>query len=486
MTKRKLQARAAIRQNFYLFVLRVLHELYPGELTSYNIGYLEALCRALQDVVDGRTRRLLGTVPPRHLKSTCGSVALPAFMLGHHPYWEILLLSYGDDLLGVHSEQFRQVIRSLWYQAAFPGVEIRKGQDRASEVVTTAGGRRKAVSIQGGITGRGADVVIMDDMMKADDIHSDTMRERAKQVYRGTIRSRQNDQTNVREIALQQRLGVDDFAGYLLDTGTFQHFNLPLVAEMDEEFPVYNGRTYRRREGDILNPDRMSPDAVEDLRRTMGEPVFQSQYQQNPSIVGDNSIRFEEIAKSEYPPDRSLCAPVIQSWDPAFTVNPTSDFSVCTTWGRYEARWHLLDVLRRRMDFVELQRRVVAMRSRWMADKVVVELDGSGRALVQQLRQEGNPWITGTKTGLKNKEQRLIDQAARLVSGDFVIPTRVSWFNELRREFMAFPNGNHDDQVDSISQFVAWISSGRGRSFLDTNPTTGRRRMAGRRSRRRN
>lgn len=476
MTTRKQQAQAALRKNFYLFVLKVLYQLYDDDLTSLEINYLEAMCRAIQDVVEGRTPRLLITIPPRHLKSTCAAVALPAFVLGLFPNWEIMVVSYGDDLLKIHSDQFRQILASAWYKRLFPNVSIRRGQDRADEIVTTRGGRRKAVSLQGSITGRGVDLVIMDDMMKADDIHSDTKREQAKQVYRETIRSRQNDQRNPREIVLQQRLGVDDFAGYLMDTQTFMHFNLPLVAEDEQSFQLYNGLTYTRGIGDILNPDRMTHQDIEDLRRTVSEQVYQCQYQQNPEVIGSGAVRFGEIATCDLPPDHKLCAPVVQSWDPAFTTNPGSDYSVCTTWGLYDHKWYLLDLLRQKMDFPDLKRRIIAMRNQWSADQVVIELDGSGQNLVRQLMDEGHrKWVIGTKVGVKNKEDRLIEQSDRLISGDYVLPRQAPWFYELRREFLAFPDGNNDDQVDSISQFVAWINGRRGNALMETDPVTGRR-----------
>lgn len=475
----RARLRALLRERLDFFCIKVLGQLFPEDLASANIPYLEAMCRAMQDVLEGITPRLLITIPPRHLKSTCAAAALPAFVLGHHPNWEIFVISYGEDLLRVHSDQFRQVIMSDWYRALFPKVRVRKGQNRADEIVTTKGGRRKASSVQGSITGRGAHLVIMDDMMKADDIHSDTNRERAKTIYRETIRSRQNDQRNPREIVLQQRLGVDDFAGSLIDAGTFRHFNLPLVAEEKQSFPLYNDRLYTRRPGDILNPDRWSQEDIEDLRRTSGEQVYQAQYQQNPDIVGNGAVRFEEIATREHPLDKNLCAPLVQSWDPAFTTNPGSDYSVCTTWGLYQNQWHLLDLMRDKLDFPDLKRRIVAMRTQWNADKVVIELDGSGRNLVRQLMDEGHrSWVIGTSVGVKNKENRLIEQSERLISGDYVFPRQASWFYNLRREFMAFPSGNHDDQVDSISQFVCWINERRGKAFMDTDPRTGKRNRA--------
>ena len=326
-----------------------------------------------------------------------------------------------------------------------------------------------------------ADLVIMDDMMKADDIHSDTKREQAKTLYRETIRSRQNDQRNPREIALQQRLGVDDFAGYLIDTGVFEHFNLPLVAEDEQSFELYNyrgniSRSFNRFPGDILNPDRWTVKEITDLRRTSGELVYQAQYQQNPDIVGNGAVRFEDIATCDLPPSRNHCAPVVQSWDPAFTTNPNSDYSVCTTWGHKNGKWYLLDLMRDKLDFPDLKRRIVAMRNQYHADKVVIELDGSGRHVLQQIRDEGErSWIVGTEVGGKNKENRLIEQSDRLISGDYIFPTQVSWFYDLRREFLAFPNGNYDDQVDSITQFIAWINGRYGNVLLETDPVTGRR-----------
>ena len=156
-------------------------------------------------------------------------------------------------------------------------------------------------------------------------------------------------------------------------------------------------------------------------------------------------------------------------------ASATSDYSVCTTWGRYEGKWYLLDLFRKRMDFTDLKEKIIAMRQLWSADRVIIEADGSGRALSAQIHKEGHQWVKSVRTGNKSKEVRLIDQSARLISGDYVLPSNAKWFRELRREFMAFPAGNYDDQVDSISQFVAWINSNIGRGFLNKDLKTGRR-----------
>ena len=136
---------------------------------------------------------------------------------------------------------------------------------------------------------------------------------------------------------------------------TFTHFNLPLIAEDWQSFPLYRGRNFERSPGDILYPERWSQTVIEDLRKSAGEHVFQAQYQQNPEVVGNQAVRFDEIHTTKTLPPRAQCAPVIQSWDPAFVASATSDYSVCTTWGRYEGKWYLLDLFRKRMDFTDLK-----------------------------------------------------------------------------------------------------------------------------------
>ena len=216
MTREQQRADALRRSNFYIFVIEAFHILHPGAELSKE-PYLEAMCWQLQEVAEGRTQRLLVTVPPRHLKSVCTSVALVAWMLGHNPGLKVIVASYGEDLARRHATDFRKVMQSAMYRRMFPATRIEPRSNRADEMRTTRGGGRKAVSLGGAVTGFGADVIIIDDLMKAQDALSERRREEAREYFEQTLYSRLDDKRRGRIIAIQQRLHEDDFAGYLID-----------------------------------------------------------------------------------------------------------------------------------------------------------------------------------------------------------------------------------------------------------------------------
>lgn len=475
------RANALTSSNFYFFFRKVIAELYPNHADS-TAPYLEALCKAAQDVIEGREPRLLVTLPPRYLKSTCFSVALPAFYLGLHPDRDVMVATYSSEFAGLHAGQFRRVINSEWYQELFPGIAIARGQDRVTEMRLTRGGGRKGVSIEGSATGYGADLVIIDDLVKTGDVTSETMRARARQFYEETLVSRINQKEDPRIIAIQQRLHEDDFAAYLIDKGTFHHVNLPAIATMRQALPLYFDREYARERDDVLWPERESRQALETMRTEIGEYAFACQYQQSPIPRSSALVRFDDIPRIGELPDRQNCAPVIISVDPAFTTEPTSDFTVATIWGRYQEKWYLLDRDRARLDMPDLINRLRMLRARWSPDRVIIEADGSGRALAQQLRtdENGTSCYLVYHTRSLSKEERLINQSARLVSGEFVLPENPPWIEEMRSEFLAFPNGRHDDFVDSVSQALAWLHGNMGRSLMQIDPKTGRRRRPSR------
>ena len=276
---------------------------------------------------------------------------------------------------------------------------------------------------------------------------------------------------------VSQRLHEDDFSAYLLAKGGYRHFNLPAIATQEyDELPLAHGRRFIRRKGDALCPERDDVATLRKLEEEMTRPVFSAQFQQEPVPVGGNEFDFDGIATIPIPPPRIACAPVVQSWDPAFTTDRHSDFSVCTTWGLKVGKWYLLDVSRARLNYPDLVRKVMAHKARWNADHVIIEGGGSGTQLVQQLRRDHRDFsVFVCKTGVTNKEARLIEQSARLLDGRYVIATRPDWYRDLRQEFRAFPNGRNDDQVDSVSQFVAWANSRQGLLRTGTAPEFCRR-----------
>ena len=246
---------AARRQYFSLFLMKVFATLHPGEPPLELAWYLKAICHALTEVHQGNERRLVITVPPRHLKSETASVAFVAWVLGHNPTTKIMVASYSQDLARHHSNLTRTIMESEWYKRDFPHTRISDRGNRALELETTAGGVRKAVSVSGSITGFGADIIIVDDCMKADEALSPTMRESVRNWFDNTLLSRLNDKATGRILSIQQRLHEDGLPAYMVEKG-YRHLNLPAIAEKEELFATGTGTTYHRHIGGLLNPAR--------------------------------------------------------------------------------------------------------------------------------------------------------------------------------------------------------------------------------------
>ena len=442
----------ARRTRLDLFVIKVFETLHPGEPTLHIAWYLQAICYLLEQVWSGDVRRTVITVPPRHLKSITVAVAFAAWALGHRPGMKIMVASYSQDLARLHSSQTRTIMESDWYKRDFPGTRIQDGGNRALELVTTAGGSRKAVSVSGSTTGFGADIIIVDDCMKSDEARSEAVRAGVKEWYDGTLASRLNDKQRGPVVSIQQRLHEDDLPAYLLEKG-FEHLNLPAIGEKEERIALGRGLVHLRKPGDLLNPTREDMATLERLRQELGPAVFAAQYQQDPVAPGGNLLRWEWFKTYDVMPERSAFQKIVQSWDTGMSAAPTSDWSVCTTWGFRDRKWYLVDVFRRRLDYPDLRAAVIRLHKDWQADRVIIEDACSGKSLWQDLRESGpfrplmvKPW--------SSKEERFVGTLGEVEAGNILLPTDAPWLDAFRAELKAFPNGRHDDQVDSFSQAV--------------------------------
>jgi predicted phage terminase large subunit-like protein len=451
-----------LREHLYSFVRRAFETLHHNQ-SFIPTGHVEAICWHLQRVAEGRIRRLLITMPPRYLKTICTSVGFAAWMLGRDPTLKIMVASYGHDLAAKHARDFRTVVEAPWFRRVFPRLRPNPKRNTESEFMTTAMGVRKAVSLGGAVTGHGADILIIDDLMKAEDARSDAERQRVKEFYEQTLFSRLNDKQNGAIIAIQQRLHEDDLAGYLLAKGTFTHLELKAIAEEDEEHALGNGRVYTRRKGDALFPAHEPLATLAEMRKDIGSVAFSAQYQQNPVPPDGNRLRWEWFGTYDERPPRPFFQKVVQSWDTAVTAEPTSDFSACTTWGYREGKWYLLDAYRARLEYPDLKRKVIALRDHWQADSVLVEKANTGFPLCQEFRNErlGRLELCAPRD---DKETRFAVQTAKIESGMVLLPREADWLPAFKRELLGFPNGRHDDQVDSMTQFLDWIGGRRGRA----------------------
>ena len=229
--------RNALKNEFYAFVEKTFQTVCPGQ-TFWPNWHLEAICHALERVAAGETKRLIILMPPRSLKSICASVALPAWLLGGDPTRRIICVSYSADLAAKHARDCRAVMTAPWYQGVFPSTRLDPTKSAETEFMTTQRGFRLATSTGGTLTGRGGNIMIIDDPMKPADAHSDARRLDLQQWYTNTLLSRLDDKNTGAIVLVMQRLHIDDLAGYLMDQEGWEVLSLPAIADREQGVPT--------------------------------------------------------------------------------------------------------------------------------------------------------------------------------------------------------------------------------------------------------
>lgn len=425
--------------------------------------HLEAYAHYLEEVARARIRRLVISVAPRSLKSISASVAFPAWLLGRDPTKQIVCLSYAQDLAIKNANQCRTVMNAPWYRSAFPGTAISRSKNTETEFETTRGGFRFSTSVGGVLTGRGGDIVIIDDPLKPQEAMSETARTNVNDWFDRTVHSRLNRQVDGAIIIVMQRLHVDDLAGHVLARGGWEHLVLPAIAEMDQAIPIGRGRLHHRRVGDVLDPARQPRWVLEQLQRDIPAFDFAAQYQQSP--VPPKGNMFDTAAAQRYEGDLGAEAGdvIVQSWDTATKPGELNDASVCTTWLARRGAYYLADVFRARLGYPDLRRAVIDLHGRWRPEVVLIEDKSSGQSLIQDLVSD-RVWASPIQPE-GDKVMRAHTATWPFQAGRVVLPRTAPWLGEFEAELRAFPNGKHDDQVDSVSQFLNWARDG-----LDCGP----------------
>jgi len=444
---------AAARTDLYTFVQAAFPIVAGGKSLQRN-WHLEAMTAALTDVLDGKTRRLIITVPPRSLKSICSSVALPAFALGNDPSCRIICVSYSEVLSRKHGNDCRALMHSPLYHRIFPQTRISPSKDTETEIMTTAGGLRLTTSVGGTLTGRGGNLLIIDDPLKPQDAQSESARESLKQWYSSTLLSRLDHKSEGSIIVVMQRLHPDDLVGHLLEQGGWTHLNLPAIAETECSISLGMNRFHHRRIGDLLHPERENEIALAELKRVMGSMEFAAQYLQAPIPIGGNLIKWSWFKIYDSPSSPKSGDRLIVSWDTAMTSNQLSDFSACVVLLVRGETVYLLDVIRARLEYPDLKRTVILQHKRWRQSpasySLLIEKKGSGQSLIQDLYRE-NIHAIGIKPD-GDKILRMAAQAAPIEAGAVHLPRNAPWLDEFKNEILSFPKGRHDDQVDALSQ----------------------------------
>jgi predicted phage terminase large subunit-like protein len=447
---------AILRTHYASFLEKCFTTLNPATPFERN-WHIDVLASRLQDVADGTTTRLIVNLPPRSLKSIATSVGLVAFYLGHHPSADVICASYGMDLAAKFAFDTRRIMTSPWYQAIFP-TRIDPKKSAANNFYTLQGGSRLAGSVTSGITGRGADLVVIDDPAKPDEMWSDGVRETVNEWFRSTVYSRLNNKADARVVLAMQRLHVDDLTGHLLREGGEPWTLLKLAAKADtDETYVYRTpgglTTYSRKAGELLHAARESEETLAQTRAALGNYFYAAQYQQDPVLPDGNLINLKWFPRYAEPPKKFDF--VFQSWDTASKAGELNSFSVGTTWGVRGKAIYLLDVYRKKVEFPDLKRAVIEQARLHRPRVILVEEQSSGIALLQELRRDGLYTLKAVKPD-KDKTMRMRAQTALIENGQVWLPERAAWLPAYEMELMLFPEVPHKDQADSTSQALGY------------------------------
>jgi predicted phage terminase large subunit-like protein len=450
---------AIIRTDFPSFITQAFHVLSPSA-TYYDNWHIHAMAYQLEQVRLGKIRRLIITVPPRSLKSQVCSVAFPAYVLGLDPTKRIIGVSYSQDLATKLSNDCREVMSSRWYQQLFTQTRLSRLKNTETEFATTRMGYRLATSIEGTLTGRGGDIVIIDDPLKPVDALSDSKRERVNNAFLNTIMSRLDDKRTGAIIVVMQRLHEDDLVGRLLREAPQEWpvLSLPAIAEQEEEIEIGGREPHVRRPGDVLHEEREPLSILESYRAQAGSDVFAAQYQQSPVPREGVMIKRTWPRRYDQLPARNSSTMVFQSWDTATKESEQSNYSVCTTWLYHDKKYYLVDVFRERVDYPALRARATSLAKLHTPKTILIEDVGLGSGLVKEMQQAGLPAVAVVPKS--DKRTRMSIQSAKFESGQVFLPNAASWLDALETELLSFPSGRYDDQIDSISQALAYAISG--------------------------
>lgn len=437
-------AEAARRANLSLkhFCIGVRPGFQLARHTLFLIKELEAVER-------GETKRLMVSCPPRHGKTLLVSQLFPAWFLGRNPTKSVIATSYASDLAGDFGRMTRDIVADYAFKGFFPGVGMSSDNSAAHRFGLSLGGRYFAVGIEGVLTGRGADLFIVDDPIKGPQDAASEVQQRALQNWFESVAVTRLEPGG-RIILVQTRWNENDLTGYLLREHAndgWKVVNLPAIAEGPDDL-------LGREEGEALWPEKYDLDELASKRMEGNPGVWASLYQGRPSPPEGAVFKKDWWAYYDTPPEQFRR--ITLSLDTAFKTTTSSDYSVCQIWGETHNAFYLRHQWRARVDFPSLVRVVRDLADQWRPHAVVVENAASGQSLIQTLLAETRLNIVPAEHRGNSKEVRANAASQYVQSGKVFLPQNAGWMPDFMDELSTFPNGAHDDCVDALSQFLNW------------------------------
>ena len=433
-----------VKSDFLSFVKHVWPEFIEG-------SHHKIIADKFNKIAEGKIKRMIINMPPRHTKSEFASNMLPAWMIGRKPDLKIIQTTHTTELAVRFGRKAKTLIDSQEYQEIFK-TRLREDSQAAGKWETEQGGEYYAAGVGSAITGRGADLLIIDDPHSEQDAMNADALEKAYEWY--TSGPRQRLQPGGTIILVMTRWSLKDLTAKLL--------NAQKEVKSDQweiiEFPAI------MPSGEPVWPQYWKLDELEKVQASLSIPKWNAQWMQNPTSEAGAIIKKEwwrVWEGDEIPPLKH----VIQSYDTAFLKKQTADYSAITTWGVFypsedePANLILLDSMKGRFEFPELRREALQQYDYWKPETVVIESKASGLPLTAELRQMGIPVVNFTPSKGNDKHARVNSVAPLFESGVIWAPEK-KFAEEVIEECAAFPYGDHDDLVDSMTQAVMRFRQG--------------------------
>ena len=440
----KRRERVYAQENFMGYVNKVWPNFIHGR-------HHEKMARAFERVARGECKRLIINMPPRHTKSEFASYLLPSWFLGKFPEKKVIQTSHTAELAVGFGRKVRNLVDTELYKDIFPDVELQSDSKAAGRWNTSKGGDYFAIGIGGAVTGKGADILIIDDPHSEQEATlAETNPEIYDKVYEWyTSGPRQRLQPGGAIVIVMTRWSKRDLTAQVIKSAAQRGGEEWEVIEFPAILP--SGRP--------LWPEFWSEKELYALKEELPNGKWMAQYMQQPTSDVSAIIKREwwRVWGHDEPPP---CEFIIQSWDTAFLKTERSDYSACTTWGVFyheddtgtpRANIILLNAFKKRMEFPELKQRAFEEFKEWGVDSLIVEAKAAGSPLIFELRAMGIPVQEYTPSKGNDKIARLNAVADIFASGHVWVPN-THWAEELIEEVASFPSGEHDDLVDSMSQ----------------------------------
>ena len=442
------------RSDFLYFVTQVWPDfIYRKAKHKTQWGHHQIIADKFDRIADGSLKRLIVNMPPRHTKSEFASFLLPAWMIGGTPKLKIIQATHTAELAVRFGRKAKHLMDSEEYKEVFD-TRLMEDSKAAGRWETEQGGEYFAVGVEGAVTGRGADLLIIDDPHSEQDAMSRKALDRAYEWY--TAGPRQRLQPGGRIVLVMTRWNKADLTGMLQAAQKEPKADQWEVVEFPAILPS----------GKPVWPEYWDIEQLESVKASVALPKWNAQYMQNPTSEEGALIKREWWKK--WPEDKGIpsCDYVIQSYDTAFMKKSSADFSAITTWGVFQKDEDsgpclmLIDAWKGRVEFPELKRIALEQYGYWQPETVIVESKASGLPLTYELRKQGIPVINFSPSKGNDKHTRVNSVSPLFESGKIWAPTHMEFAQDVIEECAAFPYGDHDDLVDSMTQAVMRFRQG--------------------------